>query len=123
MARNTARSAAAEAADRQRGIAAERMQLGVLILGDRVRPTFVSASQFWLHLPEHWDSRSFANESLSQGAAVTPGDTFRVDPEAADPRAVRVCLCAEADGGRIEEGLKIVAALIASHPVASTPIV
>lgn len=115
--------AAMEAADRQRRIATDRVLMTTRILGDRVRPAHAGASQVWLPLPEQWDSRTFANEALSQGVAVTPGDAFRADPKIADPRAVRVCLCAEASSSKIEEGLGIVAALIASHPVASTPIV
>ena len=115
--------AAMEAAKRQRAIAAERKRMAARILGDRIGPAHENASQVWLHLPEPWDSRSFSNEALSRGVAVTPGDAFRVNSHAADPRAVRVCLCAEADNGRIEKGLDIVAGLIASHPAASTPIV
>ncbi len=41
----------------------------------------------------------------------------------ADPRAVRICLCAEASGEKVADGLAVVARLIASHPTASTPIV
>lgn len=115
--------AAAAAADRQRDIAARRMATAMRILGNRARPAHDSASQIWLTLPEHWNSRTFADEALARGVAVTPGDAFRADLKAADPCAVRVCLCAEASDRRIEEGLGIVAELIASHPAASAPIV
>jgi len=118
--------AAATAADRQRSIAANRVGLATRLLGnlgDRARPTHANASQIWLPLPEHWDSRSFANEAMARGVAVTPGDAFCASPESADPRAVRLCLCAEGSDGGIETGLGVVAALIASHPAASAPIV
>jgi len=115
--------AAEAAAERQRRIAAERVEIATRVLGERARPTHTSASQIWLPLPEPWDSRSFANEAMARGVAVTPGDAFCADLTAADPRAVRVCLSAEASTGRIEAGLNVVAALIASHPAASTPIV
>jgi DNA-binding transcriptional MocR family regulator len=115
--------AAMEAAGRQRSIAAERLRMAERILGSHVSPGHSSASQLWLPLPEHWDSRSFASEALSEGVAVTPGDAFCADREAADPRAVRICLCAEAGNNRIEEGLGVVVGLLASHPASSAPIV
>ncbi len=118
-----ASGAAIEAAKRQRLIAAERTRTATRILGSSMTPGHGNASQIWLKLPDHWDSRTFAAEALAQGVAVTPGDAFCADPSAADPRAVRICLCAEASGEKVADGLAVVARLIASHPTASTPIV
>lgn len=69
------------------------------------------------------NGRTFANEAMARGVAVSPGEAFRADPDGAQPRAVQVRLCAEESRRRIENGLEIIAALLRSHPEASVPIV
>lgn len=114
--------AVAEAAGRQRRIAVERMKLAREIIGDRTSPP-VGASQLWLPLPAQWTDQAFAAECLSRGVAVSAGSAFRVDRTAGDTGAIRVCLTAEPDVRRIEQGLRTVAGLLETHPTAGAPIV
>ena len=113
--------AAADSADRQCKMAADRQALASRLLAGQIIDTHPGASQFWLHLPAQWRTREFVSEAMARGVAVSPGDAFAV--EASDPHAVRICLCSEPDRARIEEALEILAALLASHPGATTPIV
>ena len=115
--------AAAETAARHRQTAADRRRLAANILGRRLATEHPYASQLWLSLPDQWTTREFVAEALARGVAVTPGDAFAVSENEADPHAIRVGLCAEADRARIEEGLRVLAALLASHPGATTPII
>lgn len=115
--------AAAEMAERQRQTAARGQRSAARILHDQSIDTHPGASQFWLHLPAQWRSDEFVSEALARGVAVTPGGAFAVETSEPDPRAVRVCLCSEPDGARIEEGLEVLASLLASHPGAMKPMV
>lgn len=115
--------AAAESADRQCKMAADRQALASDILSGQSMNTHPGASQFWLHLPAQWRTREFVTEAMARGVAVSPGDAFAVEASESDPHAVRICLCSEPSRERIAEGLEILAALLASHPGATTPIV
>ena len=54
--------------------------------------------------------------------AVTPGDVFAVRP-GDDPAAVRVCVCAEPDEGRLERALNVLARLVEADRSAALPVV
>ncbi len=115
--------AAAELADRQRQMATDRQALASRILAGHSIDTHPGASQFWLHLPDQWRTREFVSEAMERGVAVSPGDAFAVEAGESNAHTVRLCLCSEPGRARIEEGLEIIAALLASHPGATTPIV
>ena len=115
--------AAALAAKRQREIVSERQDLARAILGARTRPTNPDASHLWMELPHQWNAPQFADAAMARGVSVNPGSNFMPVPATIGPSNIRVCLSTESDRQRIEDGLRIVAELLASHPTTAAAIV
>lgn len=80
------------------------------------------AHHLWLRLPAPWRSDSFSDEARRSGVAVTPSQAFVVG-RTAPPAAVRVCLGAARDRVQLENGLAILAELLAGQPEAAQAIV
>ncbi|MCB1486239.1 MAG: PLP-dependent aminotransferase family protein [Bauldia sp.] len=110
----------AERANFQADAAFRRQRLADRILGPG---SSVPASLHrWLPLPHGIRSADFVASALSRGVAVTPGDVFAVRP-GDDPAAVRVCVCAEPDEGRLERALNVLARLVEADRSAALPVV
>ena len=65
----------------------------------------------WLPLPPEWQASSFVAAALESGVRVNAGDLFAAGAD--KPSAVRLCLSHEVDDRRVEEGLTVVARLLA----------
>lgn len=115
--------AAGLAARRQRELAADRQRLARQILGGYIGKTNPDASQIWMELPPQWSPRQFADAAMGRGVSVNPGGSFMPTPGGSEPSNMRVCLATESNRERIEEGLHILADLLASHPTAPAAIV
>jgi DNA-binding transcriptional MocR family regulator len=115
--------AAGLAARRQREFAADRQRLARQILGAYMGKTNPDASQIWMELPAQWSPRQFADAAMDRGVSVNPGGSFMPAPAGGEPSNIRVCLATESSRERIEDGLHILADLLASHPTAPTAIV
>jgi DNA-binding transcriptional MocR family regulator len=108
--------AAGLAAERQRENAVDRQRLARQILGGYVGQTNPDANQIWMDLPPHWNARQFAEAAMARGVSVNPGYSFMPTPAGDGPSKMRVCLATESNRQRIEDGLHILAELLASHP-------
>uniref|UniRef100_UPI003BAA2FCE aminotransferase-like domain-containing protein n=1 Tax=Stappia sp. TaxID=1870903 RepID=UPI003BAA2FCE len=89
-------------ADRRAGQAAA-------ILPD-VRAADMTGGIAWMRLGNGWRAEDFAQEAERLGVRVSPSRHFAVDTRAA-PEAVRICLAAEPDEGRLGEALARLASL------------
>lgn len=69
----------------------------------------------WLPLPEPWRVDDLVAHASALGVTVAATDSF-VPGRAPTPHAIRLCTGTEADGRRVDEGLRIVARLLASGP-------
>ena len=69
----------------------------------------------WLRLPEPWCATDFVNLARRRGVLVIPPETF-VAGRGRVPHAVRVSLAAIRERERLEEGLTILAGLLAEPP-------
>lgn len=100
--------------------ARRRQRLAAAILG--YEGTAPTSLHYWLRLPADVHNAGFVADALANGVAVTPGDAFAVLP-GYDPGGVRLCLCAEPDQARVEQGLSILARLLRADYAAALPIV
>ncbi len=69
----------------------------------------------WLQLPEPWRSTDFVEQARRRGVALTGAESYAAG-RGNVPHAVRVAIMAEADRTRLEEGLHLVARLLAELP-------
>lgn len=115
--------AAAAAADRQRAKAAERQKMAAEILDDATFLTHPNGTHIWLTLPPLWTGETFAAQALARGVAITPGNIFTAEKNAAANQAIRLCIGAESNQERIRDGLEIIAGLLKSAPQAADQIV
>jgi DNA-binding transcriptional MocR family regulator len=107
---------AGRAAERQRRQASARQRLARQILGRNAGLTNSDASQVWMDLPDQWTARQFAEAAMARGISINPGYSFMPAPAGEGPPNIRICLAAEGSDQRIEDGLHIIADLLASHP-------
>lgn len=94
--------------------ARERYKLACEVLGRDGGPD-VSSYHLWLSLPEPWRTTDFAAELKLRGVLVAPANKFAVD-RGPVPHAVRLSLGWMHDRASLEQGLRIVADCMASHP-------
>ncbi|MBK1697161.1 PLP-dependent aminotransferase family protein [Rhodovibrio salinarum] len=115
-------SGQAQAAARaQREEAAARQRIARRLLPLQEPAGADSSFHAWLQLPEGWRASSFTAEARAHGVAVTSGTAFRAD--GTDPGAVRLCLSAVPERAQLEQGLTIIADLLARRPEAAMPMV
>jgi len=100
---------------RKRRESAARQKVARRILRGHEYRSHPNGLYLWLSLPPPWTSATFTAAARRQGVAVTPSEAFRVD-EGQAPAAVRVCLGAPYDRRTLEEGLAIVASVLAASP-------
>ncbi|MEM7204136.1 MAG: PLP-dependent aminotransferase family protein [Planctomycetota bacterium] len=108
---------AAELVARRRAEAARRQEYTRAVLGpwiaDGVDP---AAAHTWLLLPEPWRVAEFATAARARGVALAAADVFATG-RAPTPHAVRLSLGAERDEARLQQGIDVVAELLAGRPV------
>jgi DNA-binding transcriptional MocR family regulator len=97
---------------KRREIAA-RFTLAQQILSPWLSSTGPLSFHLWLLLPEPWRAEGFVAQARARGVLVNSPDEFLVGRETA-PHAVRVCLGAGLSRGKLEEGLRRLAALLAT---------
>ncbi|WP_193188633.1 aminotransferase-like domain-containing protein [Nisaea sediminum] len=98
----------------QRGEIRRRQSLARQILKDHVRGPVPEGFHLWLELPEQWPSAMFLMEAEKRGVRMIPGGAFSISPADA-PNAVRLCLSHEPEAARVEQGLRIVAEILAGR--------
>ncbi|MBB6249950.1 PLP-dependent aminotransferase family protein [Nitrospirillum iridis] len=102
--------AALDCAGQRRALVAERQaQARRLLRGGASDP---ACPHLWLPLPEPWRREDFARALLGRGVRVTPADAFAV-ARGDTPHAVRVCIGGVERTDLLEQGLRIVAGLLA----------
>ncbi len=95
----------------QQAHAARRQLMARRLLGNRSYSAQPDGLHLWLPLPPEWQVSSFvaaANEACVQ---VNAGDLFAAGTD--KPSAVRLCLSYEMDDRRVEDGLAVIARLLA----------
>jgi len=111
---------AERAATAQRTAAETRQRrLAERLAGHLVR-TDPCAFHAWLTLPSGWSTSAFTRAAEARGVVVTPGDAFA---HGADPRAVRLCLCAPESEAALTRALDTLAGLLATPPESVGPVV
>ncbi|SFN07486.1 DNA-binding transcriptional regulator, MocR family, contains an aminotransferase domain [Pleomorphomonas diazotrophica] len=95
----------------QQAHAARRQVLARRSLGNRAYAADPQGLHLWLPLPPEWPVSSFVAAAHEAGVRVNAGDLFAVGAD--KPSAVRLCLSHEMDDRRVEEGLTVIASLLA----------
>ena len=95
--------------------AKERMHGASRLLGAHFAPPTTPAFHLWLPLPDPWRVDEFIAHADALGVSLAATDIF-VPGRAATPHAVRICLGAEPDVGRVEQGLGVLMRLLAAGP-------
>lgn len=106
---------AASVMQRRIRTAQERQRMAARYLGTAFVKPATPAFHFWLPLPEPWRADEFVANAEHLGVSLASTDIF-VPGRAATPHAVRVCLSAEENPSRVEEGLGMLAAMLKSGP-------
>jgi DNA-binding transcriptional MocR family regulator len=111
--------AAAEIARRQRDEMRKRQELAHRILAGHSFNSLAAGMHVWLQLPETWRAGSFVTSLKSRGVAITPAEAFAFG-HGTSPHSVRLSLGgATATRSELQNGLQIVAELLANRPPSS----
>ncbi len=100
----------------RRDEAAARNELARRLLPEARFAALPHGYYLWLPLPEPWRTEEFVNQAYRRGVVVTPAEVF-VAGRANAPHAVRVSLAAPRSRRRLEEGLTVLAEILADPPV------
>lgn len=95
----------------QQAHAARRQLMARRLLGNRPYLADPDGLHLWLPLPPEWQAGSFMAAAFEAGVRVNAGDLFAAGAD--KPSAVRLCLSYEVDDRRVEDGLAIIADLLA----------
>lgn len=101
--------------ERRRACLSERNRLAAETLGPFEYRSHEHSMHLWLSLPGPWTGREFAAAALERGVRVTEPEVFAVDPHEV-PAAVRVCLGAPEEDGRLARALQTIRALLDEGP-------
>jgi DNA-binding transcriptional MocR family regulator len=101
-------------------VAAQRAELAIRhgIAAARI-PTLrkhPAAMHGWLPLPDDWRASAFVEAARLRGVSIGAGDEFMVGQPDRAARHVRLCLGAPASRSDMEQGLAVVAELLANGP-------
>ena len=111
--------AAAEIARRQREEMRKRQELANRVLAGHSFSSLPAGMHVWLQLPETWRAESFVTSLKRRGVAVTPAEAFAFG-HGTSPHSVRLSLGgATATRSELQNGLRIVAELLANRPPSS----
>jgi DNA-binding transcriptional MocR family regulator len=75
----------------------------------------------WLWLPDHWRAADFAEHADRVGISIVPSSTFATSTRPLE--AVRISLGVAPDRGALEDGLTLLASLIAQPSVSTRAVV
>lgn len=106
---------AASIAQQRMEVARKRQRLVVKLLGLSAAASKIPTFHLWLSLSEPWRVDEFVHHAATLGLSLAPTDLF-VPGRAPAPHAIRICTGTEADIGRVEDGLRIVARMLKSGP-------
>ncbi len=99
-----------------------RRRLYEQILGAFPTASHPGSSHVWLPLPRPWRGEDFVDQARRRGVGVTAAETFAAG-RAAAPHAVRICLGTPPTREEVEQGLKVLAEMLAAPPEATLSIV
>lgn len=102
--------AAEEACAQRRTLVAERQALARRVL--TAAGSDPACPHLWLPLPEPWRREDFTRALLGRGVRVTPADAFAV-ARGDTPHAVRICIGGQERPEVLEQGLRVIANLLA----------
>lgn len=95
----------------QQSHAARRQLMARRLLGNHPYSADPDGLHLWLPLPPEWQASSFVAVARESGVRVNAGDLFAAGAD--KPSAIRLCLSHEVEDRRVEEGLSIIARLLA----------
>jgi DNA-binding transcriptional MocR family regulator len=92
-----------------------RNELAASIFSGEFIPRNSGCAHLWLELPGRWRSQDFAAACAERGVLISTAEPFAVE-RGNTPNAVRVCLGTTRTRDRLEQGLRVIAQLLASTP-------
>ena len=96
---------------------AHRMKLATEILGPWGASAADGAFHLWFELPEPWSTTAFVEAARREDVVLGSEAPFVV-PGAPAPRALRICLGTPARRADVETGLRKLAGILSTEPVA-----
>jgi len=99
----------------------ERQKLAAAILQGADFAADPEGHHLWLKLPPHWRAIDFAEQADRSGIAIVPSSTFCVSYNPVE--AVRLSLGVTPDRAALEDGLRLLAALIAQPSLTARAVV
>ncbi len=99
-----------------------RRELYERLMADFPTASHPGSSHVWLPLPRPWRGEDFVDQARRRGVGVTAAETFAAG-RAAAPHAVRICLGTPASREEVEQGLAVLAEMLAGPPEAALSIV
>ncbi len=105
---------------RREAVARRKLYEG--LLGDYPTASHPGSSHVWLPLPRPWRGEDFVDQARRRGVGVTAAETFAAG-RAAAPHAVRICLGTPRTREEVEQGLAVLAEMLAGPPEAALSIV
>ncbi len=84
--------------------------------------SYSGSSHVWLPLPRPWRGEDFVDQARRRGVGVTAAETFAAG-RAAAPHAIRICLGTPANRTEVEQGLAVLAEMLAGPPEAALSVV
>jgi DNA-binding transcriptional MocR family regulator len=99
----------------------ERQKLAAAVLQGTDFAADPEGHHLWLRMPPHWRAIDFAEQADRSGIAVVPSSTFSVTY--APVEAVRISLGVTPDRAALEDGLRVLAALIAQPSLTARAVV
>jgi DNA-binding transcriptional MocR family regulator len=98
----------------------ERQKLAAAILGRTRFAADPHGHHLWLPMPSRWRAADFAERADRSGVAIVPGPVFSIDATA---EAVRISLGVAPDQATLEDGLTLLADLLAEPSLATRAVV
>lgn len=99
----------------------ERQTLAASMLGDVAFAADPHGYHLWVRLPDHWRASDFAEQADRTGVAIAPSSAFAIAPH--PPETLRLSLGAAADRDALQQGLELVADLMAQPSLAIRAVV
>ena len=99
----------------------ERQAIAASILAGTTFAADPHGHHLWLWLPDHWRAADFAEHADRIGISIVPSSTFAVSTRPLE--AVRISLGVAPDRGALEDGLTLLASLIAQPSVSTRAVV
>lgn len=98
-----------------------RQTLAATLLGGLTFAADPFGHHLWLPLPDHWRAADFAEHADRAGVSIVPSAAFATEPHPIE--AVRISLGVAPDRGDLEDGLTLLAGLIAQPSLGAKAVV